>query len=112
MAFTIDTDLLRKKLGRARIRKDAPMCQRKDPPPELSKGLQYLIDNVLDPLSEGRPVHSGNLDFEQFNDNDLADLYDYYMDVCYDGTKEWYDLKKVYIACLRADALAAPIQFL
>lgn len=112
MALTLDTDLLRKKLGRARIRKDAPTSNLKDPPPELSKGLQYLIDNLLDPMSNGKPVHSGNLDFEQFTDNDLADLYDFYMDVCYDGTTDWYALKKVYLACLNAAPLAMPVQFL
>ena len=112
MALTLDTDLLRKKLGRARIRKDVPTPNRKDPPPELSKGLQYLIDNLLDPMSDGKLVHSGNLDFEQFTDNDLADLYYYYMDVCYDGTKEWYALKKVYLSCLKAEPLAMPVQFL
>lgn len=112
MALTLDTDLLRRKLGRARIRKDAPISNRKDPPPELPKGLQYLIDNLLEPMSDGKVVHSGNLDFEQFTNNDLADLYDYYMDVCYDGTSEWYALKKVYIACLTADPQTMPVQFL
>lgn len=112
MALTVDTDLLRKKLGRARIRKDPPTDNRKDPPPELSKGLQYLIDNVLDPLSEGEPVHSANLDFEQFNEGDLEDLYYYYMDTCYDGTKDWYKLKSVYSACIKAESQTAPIQFL
>lgn len=112
MAVTLDTDLLRKKLGRARIRKDAPTSNLKDPPPELPKGLQYLIDNLLDPMSDGKLVHSGNLDFDQFTDDDLADLYDYYMDVCYDGTTEWYALKKVYLACLNAAPLSMPVQFL
>ena len=112
MALTLDTDLLRKKLGRAKIRKDAPTSNLKDPPPELSKGLQYLIDNLLDPMSDGESVHSGNLDFEQFNDNDLEDLYYYYMDTCYDGSSEWYALKKVYTSCLKAAPLTVPVQFL
>ena len=112
MALTLDTDLLRKKLRSAKIRKDAPTSNLKDPPPELSKGLQYLIDNLLDPMSDGESVHSGNLDFEQFNDNDLEDLYYYYMDVCYDGTREWYALKKVYLACIKAAPLAMPVKFL
>lgn len=112
MAVTLDTDLLRKKLAKAKPREIPPTDNRKDPPPELSKGLQYLIDNVLEPMSEGIPVHSGNLDFAQFNDNDLADLYDYYMDVCYDGTKDWYNLKAVYTVCLQAASQTAPVKFL
>lgn len=112
MALTLDTDLLWKKLGRARIRKTPLSDNRKDPPPELSKGLQYLIDNVLDPLAEGEPVHSANLDFSQFGDRDLEDLYYYYMDTCYDGTKDWYKLKAVYSACIKAESQTAPILFL
>lgn len=112
MTLTLDTDLLRIKLGEAIIRKDVPVSNLKDPPPELSKGLQYLIENVLDPLSDGEKVHSANLDFERFNEIDLEDLYYYYMDTCYDGTKEWYDLKKVYLACIKAVPLTMPVQFL
>lgn len=112
MAVTLDTDLLRKKLGRARLSKENPSDNRKDPLPELSKGLKYLIENVLDPMSYGDPVHSGNLDFTKFDDFDLADLYDYYMEHCYDGSKDWYRLKAVYTTCRSAASQTAPISFL
>ena len=112
MAVTLDTGLLRKKLGRARLSKENTSGNRKNSLPELSTGLKYLIENVLDPMSYGDPVHSNNLDFSQFDDGDLADLYDYYMEHCYDGSKDWYRLKAVYTACRRAASQTVPISFL
>lgn len=112
MAVVLDIDLLRKKLGRARLSKDNPTTYRRNPLPELSRGLIYLIENVLDPMSHGEQVYSCDLDFTKFDDGDLADLYDYYMEHCYDGSKDWYRLKAVYTACRNAASQTAPISFL
>lgn len=112
MAFAVDTDLLRENLKKAKKWENPQLTNRKDPPPELSRGLKYLIDTVLDPLSEGVAVHSSDLDFEQFSNQDLEDLYYYYMDRCYDGSKDWYRLKAVYTGCVKAASQTAPVQFL
>ena len=112
MALVLDTGILRENLCKAKEREIPADYNLKESLLEVSKGLRYLVENVLDPLSEDRPVHSANLDFSQFNENDLADLYDYYMEVCFDGTKDWYSLKAVYKGCLQAEAQTAPVQFL
>ena len=112
MAVTLNPDLLCENLKKAQKRDISSNGSLKDPPPEPSKGLQYLIENVMEPMSDGIPVHSASLDFSQFNESDLEDLYYYYMDIYYDGTKDWYNLKTVYAVCMKATSQTAPIQFL
>lgn len=112
MGYVLDLDVLRKKLSRATIRKDVPKYLLKDPPVEISENLQYLVDNVLNPLSNGQQVHSADIDFSRFNRNDLVDLYDYYMEHFFDGTREWYNLKNVYTVCKNSEAQTVPVNFL
>ena len=112
MGYSLDLDVLRKKLSRAKILKESPEYLLKEPPAEIPKGLQYLIQNVLNPLSCGQRVHSGDIDFSCFNDNDVVDLYDYYMDHFFDGTKDWYALKTVYTTCKNAVSQSTSVCFI
>lgn len=117
MGYVLDLAVLKKKLARAKVRKDAPRSDLKQPPEEEPPAdLQYLIDNVLEPLLDGKPVHSGDIDFSRFDRDTLTDLYEYYtahyMDRYYDSTSAWYALRRVYTACDRSDAQTMPVDFI
>ena len=119
MGYVLDLSALKKKLAGAKARKDAPQSVLKHPPEEDPPAdLRYLIDNVLEPLHDGKPVHSGDIDFSRFDRDTLADLYEYYtahyhyMDRYYDSSSAWCALRSVYIACDRSDAQTMPVDFI
>ena len=119
MGYVLDLAVLKKKLARSKVRKDAPQSILKHPPEEDPPAdLRYLIDNVLEPLHDGKPVHSGDIDFSRFDRDTLADLYEYYtahyhyMDRYYDSSSAWCVLRSVYIACDRSDAQTMPVDFI
>ena len=119
MGYVLDLSVLKKKLAGAKARKDAPQSILKHPPEEEPPAdLRYLIDNVLEPLHDGKPVHSGDIDFSRFDRDTLADLYEYYtahyhyMDRYYDSSSAWCALRSVYIACDRSDAQTMPVDFI
>lgn len=117
MGYVLDLAVLKKKLARSKVRKDAPQSILKHPPEEEPPAdLRYLIDNVLEPLLDGKPVHSGDIDFSRFDRDTLTDLYEYYtahyIGRYYDVTSAWYALRRVYTACDRSDAQTMPIDFI
>ena len=117
MGYVLDLAVLKKKLARSKVRKDAPQSILKHPPEEEPPtDLRYLINNVLEPLLDGKPVHSGDIDFSRFDRDTLTDLYEYYtahyMDRYYDSTSAWYALRRVYTVCDRSDAQTMPIDFI
>ena len=79
MTYELDLNLLRKKLSRARLQREEPRYLIKEPEGELTESLSYLVENVLKPLFAGRKIHSADLDFNAFDQGDITDLLDYYM---------------------------------
>ena len=112
MTYTLDLDLLRKKLSRARLQKEQPKHLLKQPEGELTESLDYLVKNVLKPLFAGEPIHSSELDFNAFNIEDLPDLYDYYIEHYYDGSSDWKRLSTIYNLCKSATALTHTVAFI
>lgn len=112
MTYELDLDLLRKKLSRARLQREEPRYLIKKPEIEQDNSLAYLIENVLNPLLNGEKVHSADLDFGAFDCLDISNLYDFYMEHYYDGTRDWLQLQTVYVACKNAVPLVQPVAFI
>ncbi len=112
MTYEVDLDLLRKKLSRARLQKEEPKYLIKQPEGELTESLSYLVENVMKPLFNGERVHSADLDFSAFDQGDITDLYDYYMEHYYDGTSDWQRLGAVYTRCKYAKPLTNSVTFI
>ena len=112
MTYTLDLDLLRKKLSRARLQREEPKYLIKQPDGELTESLDYLIKNVLRPLFAGKPIHSSELDFNAFHHGDLSDLYDHYVEHYYDSSSDWKRLSTVYNLCKCATPLTNTVSFI
>lgn len=112
MTYELDLDLLRKKLSRARLQREEPKYLIKQPEGELTESLSYLVENVLKPLFAGRNIHSADLDFNAFDQGDITDLLDYYMEHYHDGTSDWQRLNTVYNSCKYAKPLTSTVAFI
>ena len=112
MTYTLDLDLLRKKLSRARLQREEPKYLIKQPEGELTESLSYLVENVMKPLLDGEQIHSADIDFDAFDDGDVTDLLDYYMEHYYDGTSDWQRLSVVYNLCKKAVPLTNSVSFI
>ena len=112
MGYKIDTNTLIKKLSRAKKHKLPPQTKERTLSFSKSDGLNYLIENVLIPLTNGNTVHTRDLDSSKFDKSDLEDMYYFYMDNYYDGTREWYMLKNIHDSCVKAVAQNIAINFI
>lgn len=112
MTYELDLNLLRKKLSRARLQREEPRYLIKEPEGELTESLSYLVENVLKPLFAGRKIHSADLDFNAFDQGDITDLLDYYMEYYYDETSDWQRLGNVYDLCKNAKPLTSTVAFI
>jgi len=112
MTYELDLDLLRKKLSRARLQKETPKYLIKQPEGDLTESLSYLVENVMKPLLDGNNIHSADIDFNAFDDGDITDLLDYYMEHYYDGTSDWQLLSTVYNLCKKAVPLTSIVSFI
>lgn len=112
MTYTLDLDLLRKKLSRARLQREEPKYLIRQPEGDLTESLGYLVDNVLKPLMNGYNIHSADLDFNAFDEGDITDLLDYYMEHYHDGTTDWQRLGTVYNLCRLATPLTSNVTFI
>lgn len=112
MTYTLDLDLLRKKLSRARLQKEEPKYLIKQPEGELTESLDYLVKNVLKPLFAGEQIHSSDIDFNAFDQGDITELCDYYIEHYYDGSSDWQRLGKVYNLCKCAAPLTNTVSFI
>lgn len=112
MTYKLDLDLLRKKLSRAHLQKEKPKYLIKQPEGELTESLSYLVENVLKPLFNGQNIHSADLDFNAFDQGDITDLLDYYMEYYYDGTTDWQRLGTLYNLCKSANPLTNTVAFI
>lgn len=112
MTYELDLNLLRKKLSRARLQREEPRYLIKEPEGELTESLSYLVENVLKPLFAGRKIHSADLDFNAFDQGDITDLLDYYMEHYYDETSDWQLLSTIYHFCKKAVPLTSAVSFI
>lgn len=112
MSCIIDIGVFKENLSKAKQRNDVSEYMLKEPPEDLPDNLRYLIDNILDPLRQDQNVHTGDIDFSKFNRNDIADLYDYYIEHIYDGTADWYKLKSVYDVCKKTASQSVPVRYI
>lgn len=112
MRYELDLDLLRRKLSRARLQRENPKYLIKQPEGELTESLGYLVENVLKPLFAGHNIHSSDLDFNAFDQGDITDLLDYYMEYYHDGTSDWQRLSTVYNNCKYAKPLTSTVAFI
>lgn len=112
MSYNINTDILIKELSCANEYKLPTEIKVTTPSYSITEGLNFLIDNVLIPLTNGNTVHTRDLDSSKFDKNDLEDMYYFYMENYYDGTREWYMLKNIHDICVKAVAQNIAINFI
>lgn len=75
-------------------------------------GVHYLYERVLTPLLEYRLVSTGDLDMEQFDREDVMDIFDYYNDNLTSNCEEFSKLRRIYSQCKETKPQQAPIVFL
>lgn len=61
-----------------------------------SSGMEYLCENVLVPMLKGKTVNSSNLDFTQFERQDIVDLWNTYIDTLSYEAKDRKTLEGIY----------------
>ena len=75
-------------------------------------GVHYLYEQVLTPLLEYRSVSTGDLDMEQFDREDIMDIFYYYNDNLTSNSEEFSKLRRIYSRCKETKPHQAPIDFL
>lgn len=111
MYTTVNTDVLRKKLSRAKIQRE-PIVIKVEPPYNNTEELNYLIENVFKPLINGEQVHTAGLDFTRFENEDIAMLNEYYYKYFHDNSSDWKKLKQIFTVCNNSFPNTSNINFL
>lgn len=75
-------------------------------------GVHYLYEQVLTPLLEYRPVNTGDLDMEQFDREDIMDIFDYYHSNMTSHSREFSKLRRFYSQCTETKPQQASVAFL
>ena len=75
-------------------------------------GVHYLYEHVLMPLLEYRSVSTGDLDMEQFDREDVMDIFDYYNDNLTSRSREFSKLRRIYSQCKETKPQQASATFL
>ena len=76
------------------------------------RGVHYLYEQVLMPLLEYRSVSTGNLNMDQFEMEDIMDIFDYYNDNLTSNSEEFSKLRRIYSGCKEAKPQQASVTFL
>lgn len=75
-------------------------------------GVHYLYEHVLMPLLEYRSVSTGDLDMEQFDREDVMDIFYYYNYNLTSNSPEFSKLRRIYSQFKETKPQQAPIAFL
>ena len=75
-------------------------------------GVHYLYEQVLTPLLEYRSVSTGDLNMEQFDREDIMDIFDYYNDNLTSNSEEFSKLRRIYSRCKETKPHQASVTFL
>lgn len=76
------------------------------------RGVHYLYEQMLTPLLEYRSVNTGDLDMEQFDREDIMDIFDYYNDNLTSNSGEFSKLRRIYGQCKKTKPQQASVTFL
>lgn len=76
------------------------------------RGVRYLYEQVLTPLLEYRSVSTEDLDMEQFDREDIMDIFDYYNDNLTSHSREFSKLRRFYNQCKETKPQQASVTFL
>lgn len=79
---------------------------------EASNGTRYLYKKVLMPMLENQDVHSSDLDMEQFELEDVQDIYDYYDDQISNRSCTFQKLNQFYKALSEAESKTHTVPFI
>lgn len=80
---------------------------------ELNRsGVRYLYEQVLTPLLENRSVNTDDLDMEQFDREDIMDIFDYYNENFTSNSEEFSKLRLIYSQYKETKPHQAPVYFL
>ena len=77
MSYELD---VKKVISNLRAAEEVSGCFPEDVFSVSSSGMKYLCDNVLVPMMKGKTVDSSDLDFTQFERQDLYNLWNTYLD--------------------------------
>ena len=76
------------------------------------RGVHYLYEQVLTPLLECRSISTGDIDMEQFDQEDIMDIFDYCNDNLTSHSREFSKLHRIYSACKETKPQQASVAFL
>ena len=76
------------------------------------RGVHYLYEQVLTPLLECRSISTGDIDMEQFDQEDIMDIFDYCNDNLTSRSREFSKLRRIYNQCKETKPQQAPTAFL